>query len=96
MSAFIIEAFASEKVKREALEKELRWARGDFSQSYGGVVDWRSLLVRSGVDFTGFLLARNRHHADVYDAICKDEVLKTFPLLSSATAKSPYPNAVKV
>jgi hypothetical protein len=67
MLAFIIEAFANEKLKRDALEKELRWARGDFSNSYGGVVDWRSLLVRSNVDFSGFLLARNRHHSDVYD-----------------------------
>ena len=97
MLAFIIEAFANEKLKRAALEKELRWERGDFSQSYGGVQDWRSLLVRSSVDFSGYLLARNRHHADVYDAIYKEEVLQEFPALNSAvTARAMHPHAVKL
>ena len=97
MLAFIIEAFANEKLKRAALEKELRWERGDFSQSYGGVQDWRSLIVRSSVDFSGYLLARNRHHADVYDAIYKEEVLKEFPALSAVVAaRALYPSGVKL
>ena len=96
MLAFIIEAFANEKLKRVALEKEMRWARGDFSQSYGGVQDWRSLIVRSSVDFSGYVLARNRHHSDVYDAIYKAEVLETFPLLSATLQARAHPTAVKV
>jgi len=52
--------------------------------------------VRSSVDFSGYVLARNRHHSDVYDAIYKAEVLETFPLLSATLQARAHPTAVKV
>ena len=74
---FIIEAYAVERAKRDAL------ALGkDVSP---GLFDWRALVLSSGVDFSGLTLARSRHYADVYDALYRDDVLAAFPDMGEVT-----------
>jgi hypothetical protein len=79
----LIEAYGMEKDKRDALEKEAqaRVAGGKAvsAGAWGGVVDWRALVRRSGVSFAGYCLARTRHYTDVYDALFKEDVIARFP-----------------
>jgi hypothetical protein len=44
-----------------------------------GVVDWRQCLQVAGADTTGWLFTRKPRFTDVYDALYKDDVIKTFP-----------------
>lgn len=68
---FIIEAYAVERAKRNALLLDVEVSPGIF--------DWRALVRSSDVDLSGWTLARNRHYADVYDALYRDDVLAAFP-----------------
>ena len=72
-TAFVIEAFAVERAKREAL------AAGVVAAA--GVVDWRTLVAesaRAGAPWGAARLARARHHADVYDALYRADVVRAF------------------
>ena len=79
-----------EKNKRDALERESRarllGGRVKSAGVWGGVVDWRAVLRRSGVSFAGFCLARTRSYMDVFDAIYKADIAERFPAVFARAA----------
>lgn len=89
ITAFIIEAFGEEKQRRDAIRKaDLEEALGEKAHSLtdpirlnsvtSRVDDWIELIESSNVDFTGFILARKKHHMDIYDALYKKDIRKAF------------------
>ena len=44
-----------------------------------GVLDWRELLTRSGLDLRGLAFARNRSAGDIVEAINRGEIARAFP-----------------
>lgn len=41
--------------------------------------DWRDIVLRSGVDFSGYHLSRTSHHWDVLDEIYREQLRGAFP-----------------
>ena len=82
-----------EKNKRDAREREsqarLLGGRVKSAGTWGGVVDWRAVLRRSGVSFAGFCLARTRSYMDVFDAIYKADIAERFPTVFARAAAPP-------
>jgi hypothetical protein len=83
--AFMIQTFTIEKDKHGSLHKiSLARRMGDhmaIDTAYSGVVDWRETLRGSRVDFSGYILARERSYHDSFDKMYKEEVLRRFPFL---------------
>ena len=91
--AFITVAFGAEKDRRDAAMAAARaeapegllrdnQQRGAFLSAAVftvGVLDWRQLLTHGGADVRGWLFTRKPRFNDVYDALFKDDVQKTFP-----------------
>jgi hypothetical protein len=74
--AFVIDSFSTQKMKRETLKRvqDVAAESGAAAQHGLGVENWRQLILRSGLDFTAYRIARKAHHFDVYDELYKDEV----------------------
>jgi hypothetical protein len=91
--AFITVAFGAEKDRRDAAVAAARAEapeallrndkeRGAFLASAVftvGVLDWRQQLSNPSIDVRGWLFTRKPRFTDVYDALFKDDVRKTFP-----------------
>ena len=92
--AFITVAFGAEKDRRDAaaLTRESAAANEGYALSEDrreaflaanvftvGVLDWRQSLQAAHGDVRGWLFTRIPRFGDVYDALYKDDVIKTFP-----------------